>query len=341
MAHETLSTAARLYGDWIVARRLKPNTQKNKQQTLNNAKKVWGNPLVRRINASDVDRYFAAFQWQPKTRNLYLGNLREFFGFCRDRGIVPPDFDPTRGWRAAREGDSQMFWIPTSEFEDLLEAADRTHPRDRMIVAVGLFCLLRGSEVQLLTFGDVDLAAKKLHFQVPKGSAAFAPIKEKTNPIVDNLVDEFERYFDWVRHTHGPIQPEWYLTPQRKKAEFTGYQSTPTPPVTMNMNRKLCHIYEPVKKAFAALGYVGPTYKGKTGNHALRRSGARMLLDHFRLNQGEQSALLRVSEMLGHKSIKDTMTYIGRDIEHDQLHSLLAGTRIDLTGQAGSRLRAV
>ena len=109
----------------------------------------------------------------------------------------------------------------------------------------------------------------------------------------------------------------------------------------MYMDQKLSHIYEPVNKAFAELGYSGPAYKGKTGNHALRRSGARMLLDHFRLNQGEQSALLRVSQMLGHKSIKDTMTYIGRDIENDQLHSLLAGTRIDLTGQADRQLRAV
>lgn len=341
VAHETLSQAARMYGDWIVARKLKDNTQKNKMQTLNHAKKVWGNPLVRRINASDVDRYFDAHQWAPKTRNLYLGNLREFFQFCRDRGIVPPDFDPTRGWRAAREGSSQMFWIPATEFLDLLEAADRNHPRDRMIVAIGLFCLLRGSEVQLLTFGDVDLKAKKLHFQVPKSSAAFAPMKEKTNPIVDNLVDEFERYFEWIKQTQGPIQPEWFLTPRRKKREFNGYQTSFIPPITMYMDQKLSHIYEPVNKAFAELGYSGPAYKGKTGNHALRRSGARMLLDHFRLNQGEQSALLRVSQMLGHKSIKDTMTYIGRDIENDQLHSLLAGTRIDLTGQADRQLRAV
>ncbi len=341
MAHETLSTAARQYDEWVVARKLKPNTRKNKRQTLNHAKKVWGNPMVRRINASDVDKYFSTHEWAPKTRNLYLGNLREFFQFCRDRGIVESSFDPTRGWRSAREGDSRMFWIPATEFHDLLEAADKSHPRDRMIVAVGLFCLLRGSEVQLLTFGDVDLKGKWLHFQVPKGTAEGAPMKERSNPIVDNLVDEFERYFEWVRQTQGSIRPEWFLTPRRKKRVFNNRQTSFLPPITMNMDEKLAHIYEPVNKAFAELGYTGPEYKGKTGNHALRRSGARMLLDHFRLNQGEQSALLRVSQMLGHKTIKDTMHYIGRDIENDQLHSLLAGTRIDLTGQAQNQLRAV
>ena len=166
-------------------------------------------------------------------------------------------------------------------------------------------------------------------------------MKERSNPIVDNLVDEFERYFEWVRQTQGSIRPEWFLTPRRKKRVFNNRQTSFLPPITMNMDEKLAHIYEPVNKAFAELGYTGPEYKGKTGNHALRRSGARMLLDHFRLNQGEQSALLRVSQMLGHKTIKDTMHYIGRDIENDQLHSLLAGTRIDLTGQAQNQLRAV
>jgi hypothetical protein len=53
-----------------------------------------------------------------------------------------------------------------------------------------------------------------------------------------------------------------------------------------------------------------------------------MLLDFFRQVEGEQSAVLRVSNMLGHKNLKDTLNYIGLDVEAEQLHVKLRGTRV-------------
>lgn len=317
MAHETLSQAYRLYDDWIRAQRLADNTRKNKLQVLHHGKRVWGNPVVRRIQPADISRYFDSADWGEKTRNLYLGGLRGFFKFCRDTNIVPPDFDPTRGWRNLREPDTEMFWIEPAQFADLMDATE--HPRDRMIIAVGLFALCRGSEVRSLQFGDVDLDKGLLHVYQRKNK------REIRLPIVANLRTEFERYFEWVEMFQGSIQSTWTLTPPRKKGTFNGIQRSFIPPVTMEMDRQFAHIYNPVREAFKVLGYDLPR---KTGNHALRRSGARNLLDYFRSIEGEQSALLRVSTMLGHKNERDTRKYIGMSLEMDQLHARLIGADV-------------
>jgi len=318
MAYETLSQGIKLYEKYIQAQGLAANTRKNRLQTLNHAKKVWGNPVIRRIKHSDVADYFDAHpDWAPKTRNLYLGAIREFFSFCRNTQIAPFDFDPTRGWRNVREPASERFWLPPQEFPYLLDSAE--HPRDRMIVAVGLFALLRGSETRILSFGDVNLKTGNLHVYRPKTK------QEVQLPIVLELEEEFEKYFKWVRATQGDIMPGWVLTPVRKANIFTGPGGGCVPAVEMKMDTQYQHIYQPVRKAFVELGYDLP---GKTGNHALRRSGARMLLDFFRQVEGEQSAVLRVSNMLGHKNLKDTLNYIGLDVEAEQLHVKLRGTRV-------------
>jgi integrase len=330
MSYETLSQAVALYDQYIKAQGLAANTRKNKIQTLNHAKRLWGNPVIRRIQHKDISEYFTAHpEWAPKTRNLYLGGLREFFAFCRNTNIAPLDFDPTRGWRSVREPSSTRFWLPPAEFPGLLDAA--IHPRDRMIIAVGLFAVLRGSETRILAFGDVDLTKSKLHVYVTKTK------REMELPIVYELAEEFERYFEWVKHTQGPIQPSWVLTPTRHIGTFTGPGGQHVPSIGMKMTTQFQNIYMPVRDTFKRLGYDMP---GKTGNHALRRSGARMLLDFFRQVEGEQSAVLRVSNMLGHKNLKDTLNYIGLDIESDQLHAKLAGTRV-LARVEDRKLKAV
>ena len=333
MANETLSQAYLRYKDYLEAQGWAENTIKNKLQVLHHAKATWHNPVVRRIRPADINRYFAGHDWNERTRNLYLGGLRAFFKFCRETSITPPDHDPTIGWRMLREPDSQMFWIPPSEFNALMDATE--HPRDRMIVAIGLFALCRGSEVRTLTFGDVDLDAGKLHVYQIKNK------RELSLPIVANLRAEFERYFEWVTSIQGPIQSWWNLTPPRAKRFTSGLtfqQAAFQPPAVMEMDKQYAHIYKPVREAFVALGYDLP---GKTGNHALRRSGARNLLEHFRRIEGEQSAILRVSTMLGHKSEKDTRKYLGMHLEMEQLHDRLIGTDVLGDPNADVRLRVV
>lgn len=333
MANETLSQAYLRYKDYLEAQGWAENTIKNKLQVLHHAKNTWHNPVVRRIQPADVNRYFAGQDWNERTRNLYLGGLRAFFKFCRETSITPPDHDPTIGWRMLREPDSQMFWIPPSEFNALMDATD--HPRDRMIVAIGLFALCRGSEVRTLTFGDVDLDAGKLHVYQIKNK------RELSLPIVANLRAEFERYFEWVTSVQGPILSWWNLTPPRAKRFTSGLtfqQAAFNPPAVMEMDKQYAHIYKPVREAFKSLGYDLP---GKTGNHALRRSGARNLLEHFRRIEGEQSAILRVSTMLGHKSEKDTRKYLGMHLEMEQLHDRLIGTDVLGDPNADVRLRVV
>ena len=334
MSYTTLSQALLAYDQYLQASGLAANTITNRTQVLRHASKKWGNPLVRKIRPVDVDRLFETSTWSAKTRNLYLGNLRLFFQFCRDRDYIPQDFDPCRGWRNLREPRSEMFWIEVGEFTELLDAAESNHPRDRMIVALGLFGLMRGSEVQQLQFGDVHMDKRRIEFYRPKNKGIHGI------PMVSELHDEFTRYLEWVDWTHGPAKKYWYVTPPRKKGQYNHAQQTFIAPITMRFDSRLVHIYEPVTQAFAELGYSGGHLKGKLGNHALRRSGARNLLQHFRQVEGEQSALLRVSRMLGHQDLKDTMTYIGLNQEDDQLQELLAGVSVTERKDMG-QLRAV
>ena len=128
MANETLSQAYLKYKDYLEAQGWAENTIKNKLQVLHHAKATWHNPIVRRIQPADVNRYFAYQDWNERTRNLYLGGLRAFFKFCRETSITPPDHDPTIGWRMLREPDSQMFWIPPVGVQRA-DGRDRAPPR--------------------------------------------------------------------------------------------------------------------------------------------------------------------------------------------------------------------
>ena len=328
MGYETLSRVREDYLDWMKARRLGQRTIKNKLQILNHASDIWGNPVVRRIKPEDVTRLFDQGQWGPSTANLYMGNLRGFFQYCRDTAICPPDFDPTRGWRNARVPRKKMYRLPKEDIPALLDAAE--HPRDRMVVAVGLYTLARGSEIREMRWDN---------FNLNSGVAEFYQIKNKRDhmlPIIGELDDELRSWQAWVEERHGPIQPHWLLTPKQRRGNFSGPQGELIPSEQLELTNPLMHIYEAANRTFHNFGVDIPR---QTGNHALRRSGARVLLDFFRQMEGEQSALLRVSSMLGHADIKDTIKYIGLDIENDQLMSKLKGVRI--LDEPKSGLRAV
>jgi len=61
------------------------------------------------------------------------------------------------------------------------------------------------------------------------------------------------------------------------------------------------------------------------GMHTIRRSGARAMFDHLALDLGNDKALLQVSVMLNHQGTQQTLSYIGLDIEREQLNDWLRG----------------
>ena len=318
-----VNRAIELYERHLRSADLAENTIKNKLQPLRLALPVWGSVDVKRLNAQDIDSLFGHYEWSPRTRNLYLGVLRQFFAWCRHNRYVPREFDPTLAWRNRTVPSVERQRIPVQRFGELLDAT--SHPRDRAAVALGLYTFLRGSELQTLQVQDVDFSGSLLRIYRHKTR------EEDHLPICLELAEELRVWLNWYRQDQGDLQPNWFLVPSKRSNHFTWIdgrqvQVTDTPP--LRPEKMMTHPYRPAKRALAALGLDA---KGE-GEHTLRRSGARALLDSLRV-EGTDSALLRVGAMLGHKDTRDTAHYVGLHMEREQRNELLAGKRMFPQGQ--------
>jgi integrase len=300
------------------ARGLADRSVKNNIQVLNRWLDLVGDTNVDKINAAELDRFFGAGNWAPKTQNLYLSMLRgTFFPWCRRHGYLSPDADPTDGWKSVRAEHVEQFWLPVEEFPNLLDAAK--NPRDRAIIALGLFTFMRGSEINSLRIQDLDLDRSTLNIY------RFKTKQADTLPVSEELGDEMRT---WLRHyqkmSDFSLQPDWFLAPAYAPLPMQ-YDPTvgllqPVGEARLKPTVKMGKPYECVKRALTELGY---DTKG-TGVHSLRRSGARALFDRLR-SEGYDGALRRVSSMLGHADTKTTEIYLGLSLERQQRNELLAG----------------
>lgn len=298
---------------------LAARTIKTHRQTLNHLLVETGNIYLRSMTHVHVERLFAAHaEWASSTRNLHLANLRSFLATCRNRGWLSRDTDPTAGWRNQRVVRAEKRRIPIEEFPSLLAAAD--HPRDRAILALGLFSFLRGSELQELRIADVNLADHELRIYRSKTR------EYDVLPISLELAEELEAWLRWYGVKHGPyLDDSWYLVPA--KAPNPTYQDPATRRLVqvkgvapLRPTTQLGHPYRVAQRALHAIGYA----TAGEGEHTLRRSGARALFDALR-EEGYDGALQRVRAMLGHKSAAMTEHYLGIDLERRQRNELIGG----------------
>lgn len=320
MSKKILMSEARIdYEMHLTARGLSPRTVRNAGQVINRWVDLVGDTRVDLIRPQHVDRFFGLGNWAPKTQNLYLSVLRgSFFGWCRRQGYLARDYDPTEGWRPIRGEKNEQFWLPVDEFAALLDAAD--NPRDRAVIAIGLYTFMRGSEIQTLRIQDIDLERYTITMYRWKTKQA------DTLPIPTELAIELERWLaEYKRLMVFQLLPEWYLVPARGPMpmaydhekgmlQHTGVEAElrPTSPTGKP--------YDCVKRALKKLGYET---KG-TGAHTLRRSGAYALYNRLR-KDGYDGALKRVSSMLGHADSKTTEIYLSVSLERQQRNELLAG----------------
>lgn len=316
----TMSQAQTAFKYHLSSRGLSDNTIKNHMQILNRWIELVGDTRIDTIRDSHVDTFFGKGAWAAKTQNLYLSQLRGvFFPWCRRQGFMARDYDPTEGWRNAKIERSEQLWLPVEEFPALLDAAG--NPRDRAVIAIGLYTFARGSEISTLRVQDVDLERNLLTFYRWKTK------DPDVMPISLELAEILDRYLVYYQINQGfELRPEWYLVPVRSRTvPIWDYSSKTILPDERSEARLLPmqilrRPYEPVKRALHRLGYDP---KG-SGAHTLRRSGARALFDRLR-SEGYDGALRRVSSMLGHKDTKTTEIYLGLSLEREQRNELIAG----------------
>ena len=298
------------------AQGLAANTLKNRRVCLHHALTCWGNIQVRAIEPRHVDLMFSLKDWNASTRNNYLAQLRIFFKWCRNHKILGRDDDPTATWSKQREQRSEQLRVPQEQFGELLNATGT--PLDRIIVSLGLFLFVRGSEITSMKVSDDRGEEMRV-------------IRHKTKkidylPICSELRVELDRWKkEYARLIGQPPHPDHYLVPRRMPpgvaGEFENIQSFHANVLAgVYPDRPFLTPYHAVKRTLKAIGFE---VKG-TGVHTLRRSGARAMFDNLR-EEGTDGALLRVQSMLSHSDPKVTTRYIGLELEREQLKGMFAG----------------
>lgn len=299
------------------AKGLAHNSVRTHETPLRRALTLIGNIYVSNIHPHHIDSLFSHYGWAPKTRNLYLGNYRMFFAYCRRHGWMPKDYDPTETWRMMKVPRQEMPRIGIEDFPRVLEAA--TDPRDRAVVALGLFTFCRASEIQTLKIRDLDFQANTVDIYRHKTREA------DTLPMVTELKVEMVRWLNEYRALVGELQPEWFLVPAKDPLPMAwnhtlGRLAPTGEPSPLRPTQAMTHPYRAAQRPLHAIGVDG---KG-VGGHVLRRSGARCLFDRLR-HEGYDGALRRVQAMLGHSKASITEHYLGLEVERVQRNELLAG----------------
>lgn len=187
-----------------------------------------------------------------------------------------------------------MIVQPTEDIiERLLDEAGKRHPRDRMVVALGLFAAPRESEIVALKVGDVDFERDEIRMWRKKQRAWHVI------PIHPRLREELKQYFAWLRKTHPVLDPAWYVIGARsaevsrtkggKLAGRIGRVTTDTP---VAPTVPVSGVAADIVKAFKA-AEVPDLYR--PGAHTLRRMAA-VLIEEVSGDRANAQALLGHTE---------------------------------------------
>lgn len=297
------------------AQGLRPNTVRNERRCLDRLLAHLGPIQVRSIEEHHIDSYLAACQAKGYTAgslNVELQSLRNFFGYCTRRGYTKINVAAHR--RGYRSIPRKRLRIPAHDFPRLLDAAK--HPRDRMLVALGLYLWVRDSEVTELRVGDVDLQAGEITVRI-----------QKTNeidlmPISLELDRELRRWLRFYSEDLGaPLERDMRLVPAKSKPrvrhERKGHYVSVYGQQHLRPYAKMTRTQDTIQNVLVACGYDIRQENGKSageGMHTLRRSGARARFDYL-VSQGYDGAIREVQSQLHHKNVQTTERYIGLDLD--------------------------
>lgn len=346
MSNITLNDAIDEYLTSRRSRGLAENTLKGDRVVLMRLLAGAGNIYAKSLEPRHIDAFFAASaDLKDSSRNMMLTRIRGFVRWCKARNYMKND--PTLDRARVREAAPDYLFVPVEQFDDLLDAA--THPRDRIVVALGMYLFLRNSEIRTLRVGDVDLDNSEVHVTIHKTK------DRDVMPISTELDNELRRWLQWyAENLDVPLSGDMYLVPTKHD-----YRSLPGPNgkfepsdttrVKVKPYKSVARPYVIVQRALQGVGY--PT-KGE-GGHTLRRSGARALFDVLRSEEGIDGALQAVKVMLHHKNVSMTEHYLGIAPERAQRDARLKGKtmfvrpeadnvvqlwRVDSGDKAGSRV---
>lgn len=309
------------------ARGIGARTVSNDRVTLGQLLAAVGPIQTHYLGPQQLDRLWAAHpNWSAGTFNLKRQQLMSFFDWLRRRGYIPKDLNPMDGVKKRRVPKAARTLIPQTEFETVLDAAP--NPRDRAIVAIGLYLFTRVSETSQLRWRDIDFDGHGIHIYRTKTQ------EYDVLPMCEELEEELRKWkFTYAALAGEVVRPDWFVVPAYTKPRWKGMTGGGL--VLMEEPRlvptqKLKNLTNPIKGVLAKLGLD----QEKEGGHTLRRSGATALY-HELSRIGHDRAMRTAQAMLGHANISTTEIYLDLDLDRKARNDLLGGQRMFAAPGAG------
>lgn len=308
-----ISEAVDEHLDWLRSRGTAEGTIKGYRSTLGAFARSANDILIRRVESRHVVLFINSMPWQPSTRNERVGKLKAFFAWCRNNRLMPRDHDPLYKWGRSPVPDAQHLRIPRSDWGRLLSACET--PRERTVIATGLYLFLRASEQRMIQMKHVHLSKNEVDIYRVKGKKwDVMPIPLELQPFIREQAEYLTLHFG--------TSPELFLIPAGTRPQERHSRNGRLMAGTggINPERPIGKPHAVVQRVLARCGYATE----KEGEHTLRRSGARAYFDYLAAD-GYDGALRRVQSMLGHRNTETTEIYLGLDLDRVQRNQDLSG----------------
>lgn len=237
------------------------------------------------------------------TINTQLSIMSAFFRWARAEGIFPPEVNPMQGRRYRRVVPRDHTMVNLSEFPILLDVAEQTHARDRAYIAMGLYTLMRQSEIRSLRIQDINLELNTINAVIHKTS------DRDSMRIVPELRVELRHWLTYYAQECGPLQDHWHLIPAKQMRGFEKRDGDwVRRPDKLMPTRAMSKPHTIVHRALSGMGW---DLQGKhIGSHTLRRSAARAVYEEL-VADGVDDALRQTGAWLHHRSVTTTELYLG------------------------------
>jgi len=276
----------------------KPNTVHADDVALNRMLRIVGDRDVRAVTPKMIDRVYDEMterRLKSSTVNLATASMRSFFKWCIYRGHCLET--PVLGRRYRRPEVRNMARIPIAQFEAFLDSA-RT-PRDRMLLALGLFTMARKTEITGILMRDVDLDSGEINLYISKSN------RYDRFPIGKRLRAELARWLPIYAQEVGPLEPDYFLVPAVQGGRRPNHDWPLRPRKQMVSPEDVVHY---------SLRAIGMDDSHHSGMHVLRRSSARAAFEEL-ADRGYDGALRIVQATLRHHSSRDTEIYLGLELD--------------------------
>lgn len=217
------------------------------------------------------------------TLNLNRGIYRSFIQWAKDTRCYSPYDNPTMNLRDVKPKvlrtlrDETRYYVPLDQRKALLDAAGERHPRDRFVIAMGLYGGRRADDLLSMNIGDIDLDNETFRFTNGKSGGARVTLPYSIWPEFGR---EIRGWLAWLAGQYGTLNPDWPLVCTRLNSDdYRGLKSSPQMhprwPVDPTQRASYWALHKDVRMALELIG--ADTEGLRHGLHALRHGCSRWL----------------------------------------------------------------